>query len=162
VNRREDTQPGLRPVEDDAPGKSHHGTPSELIRDTTSKFATVAADQLVEKFADALPALGREFHDAAKALRERGSAWPLAAAVVGVVALLVAGFVTWGVLTHTDECSPLVVEHVLHQAQAGEDAAAKLEASGDHGVAKAIRDITSADAQPDNVRLCVLIERKKK
>lgn len=149
-------------VDEDAPSRSHHGTPSELVEQVTSKFATVAGEQLVEKLADALPQMAASMTGAVDALRKRESSWPIVAGVVLVVLILASAAVTWGVLTHTSECNPLVVEHVMHQAEVGSRAADRLRADGHAAIASAIQELTDPNTQPDNVRLCVLIEAKDK
>lgn len=126
----------------------------------TSKLTTLAGEAAADHMAEAVPLIVQSLTKAVDSLRKRESSWPLVVGVVSTVLVLVIGAVLWSVLTRTDDCNQLVVEHVLHQADAGEAAAAKLEPTNPE-LADAIRDITSADRQPDNVRLCVLIQTRK-
>lgn len=163
VPRRDDTKTGPRGVvEEDAPARSHHGTPSELVDQVTSKLATVASEHLVDRLAEALPQVLQSMNGAVDALRKRESSWPLVIGIVSVVTVLTIGVVSWGVLTHTSECNPLVVEHVMHQADVGSKTAERMRAAGHPEIADAIKELTDPNTQPDNVRLCVLIEAKKK
>lgn len=84
--------------------------------------------------------------------------WVLLAAL----ALAILGALGWRYVEGEDECSPLVIQHVLHQAEAGEHEAQRLEAAGELEAAAAIRALTDVEGQPDDVRLCLLLEHKKR
>ena len=83
-------------------------------------------------------------------------------ALVMAFTVAVSGAVGWRALEAGEsECSPLVVQHVLHQAHAGAEQAERLDSAGHHEIAAAIRTLTDVDSQPDDVRLCVLISQRE-
>lgn len=88
-----------------------------------------------------------------------GSPWARVAALF----VLVAGGISFQVANRTpeDDCSPLVVQHVLHQAAVGAAEAERLEASGEHLAAESLRRLTDINGQPDDVRLCLILSEKE-
>jgi hypothetical protein len=87
-----------------------------------------------------------------------GKAIPWALVVAFVTA--VGGMLGWQYVDAHDGCDPLVVQHVLHQAAEGAAQADTLDGLGHPEVADAIRSLTDIDNQPDDVRLCVLVQQR--
>lgn len=83
----------------------------------------------------------------------------------GVAALLVlvAGALGWKVTDAAPEadCSPLVVQYVLHQAATGAAEADRLDAAGEHLAAESLRRLTDVNGQPDDVRLCLILSERE-
>lgn len=122
--------------EADAPGESHHETPSSLVERVMDKLASATVEQA-----------------------RKGKAIPWA--LVAALAVCVVGAVAWRYVDAEAECSPLVVQYVLHQAQVGEEEAARLDAINEHAAAEAIRNLTNLEHQPADIQLCVLLESKR-
>ena len=60
-----------------------------------------------------------------------------------------------------DICDDTLKQHIAHMAARGEALAHRLTEQGLPEYAEAIRDMTSVERLPDDLKLCVLLPRKK-
>lgn len=116
-----------------------------------------------------------KLHDAdapAKPRHEGSSAMTRVARAVGgpnpwarvtALLILVGGAVAWQAVPRkpSDDCPPLIVQYVLHQAATGAEEADRLDAQGQHAAAESLRRLTDPNAQPDDVRLCLLLSKRE-
>jgi hypothetical protein len=120
----------IGPREPDAPASASHGGQSSLMR-----------------LADAV------------AGRVRGGKLPWSIVAVLVVAL--AADISYRLIDRRGaECPPLLVQHVLWQAQLGAAEVERLQAVGEQEAAESIRRITSITSQASDVQLCTMLAER--
>lgn len=127
---------GVRPSslrDDEAPTSPSHETPSSLWRRGMDVGLNLAA-------------------------RGKSVSW----AVVAFTAVLGATAVAWRYVSAEVDCSPLVVQYVLHLSTVGGIEAEKLDAAGEHVAAESIRALTDVNRVPDDVRLCLILDERKR
>jgi len=157
-----DTMRGPRPVvdgeHDDAPQASHHETPSKLIVRAATEAVKIALERRGEssgRWAASHPLAMRSIRGVGRAVGY------LAIAVLGAAGVVVVDQdPAPAVESSGPDCDPDVLRHILHLAATGEALALELDSVGEHRRARLVRDMTDVNKLPNDLQLCVLLEKR--